>query len=469
MKRYIFTVVLTLLLFFATVASLLMRLPVFAQTSTPTPGANIGQPITIDAPLVISGTKTLSAYKFVDSTDDTYFLDPSAATSLIVSGKVGIGTTAPGQELEINGDIFLSKGADRVIQVTGSTTGAGDDLSISAGGGTFAGGEAGGDLYLIGGQSSGVGSGNVYIYSPSQRPGEDVGAGNIILAYDSGVAVGKVGIGMASPLDRLHVLGTKDSSAAPSYAGILVSDSTAQAAGVGGGIVFRGKYTDAGAETTAGTIHAYKENSTTTQFGFAMAFNTRTSGGSNTEKMRIDNAGNVGIGMTAPTYKLQLNGQPAANGYTAWTNYSDARLKTNIKTLDSGYLDKIMQLKPSTFNYNELTGYDQDTRNRTLTGFIAQELQQIFPEMVGKNLINGVEYLDTDLSALQIYLVKGMQELNTKVDKLTIEAKKLVIDGVDVMKKLTELSSKVIELSNKVESQQKQIEELSKQIREMKN
>jgi predicted nucleic acid-binding Zn-ribbon protein len=68
-----------------------------------------------------------------------------------------------------------------------------------------------------------------------------------------------------------------------------------------------------------------------------------------------------------------------------------------------------------------------------------------------------------------VYLVKGMQELNAKVNNLTLEAKKFIIDGVDVGKKLTELSNKVIELSNKVESQQKQIEELSKQLREMKN
>ncbi|MFA4817609.1 MAG: tail fiber domain-containing protein [Parcubacteria group bacterium] len=125
----------------------------------------------------------------------------------------------------------------------------------------------------------------------------------------------------------------------------------------------------------------------------------------------LPTSGYVGIGATAPGYLLTVNGQPGANGYTAFTNYSDSRLKENITALGDGYMDKIMRLKPSNFNYNSLTGYDEATRQRRITGFIAQQLQTVFPEMVGHVRINGTDYLDTNLSALPLYLVKGMQEL----------------------------------------------------------
>ncbi|MFA7151847.1 MAG: tail fiber domain-containing protein [Candidatus Paceibacterota bacterium] len=135
--------------------------------------------------------------------------------------------------------------------------------------------------------------------------------------------------------------------------------------------------------------------------------------------------GNVGIGLGSPGYKLTVNGQPAANGYTAFTNYSDSRLKTNIESLSDGYLDRLMQIRPSTFNYNALTGYDEATRERRVTGLIAQDLRNIFPEMVGTTTINGTEYLDTNLSALPLYTIKAIQEQQKEIEYLKAEIEQL--------------------------------------------
>jgi hypothetical protein len=107
MKRFIISAILTLLLLTATVASLLMRLPVFAQTSTPTstptPGANINQPVSLPGGIILPATQILTAYQFVDSANDAYYLDPSAETSLVVAGNVGIGMTEPLGKLHIFG------------------------------------------------------------------------------------------------------------------------------------------------------------------------------------------------------------------------------------------------------------------------------------------------------------------------------------------------------------------------------
>jgi hypothetical protein len=133
--------------------------------------------------------------------------------------------------------------------------------------------------------------------------------------------------------------------------------------------------------------------------------------------MRITSGGNILVGTTTDSgYKLNLNGQPGANGYTLWTNYSDRRLKENIEPLNNTtILDKINLLNPVSFNYNKASGYDEETRARKVSGFIAQELKEIFPEMVGTLKINGEEYFDTNLSNLSLYLVKAIQELSAEI------------------------------------------------------
>ena len=137
-----------------------------------------------------------------------------------------------------------------------------------------------------------------------------------------------------------------------------------------------------------------------------------------TPLLAVQSGGNVGIGTTTPGYLLTVNGQPAANGYTLFTNYSDRRLKQNIKALEGGILEKVLALKPSSFYYNKLTGYDDKTRSRKIHGFIAQDLKGVFPEMVAETKIGEKNYLDTNLSFLQVYIVKAIQELKSSFDKL---------------------------------------------------
>ncbi len=58
---------------------LAIRLPVSA----------VGETLTIDAPVVLSGTNTLTAPKFIDTDNSAYFFDPAATgTSLVTAGNV---------------------------------------------------------------------------------------------------------------------------------------------------------------------------------------------------------------------------------------------------------------------------------------------------------------------------------------------------------------------------------------------
>jgi hypothetical protein len=72
-----------------------------------------------------------------------------------------------------------------------------------------------------------------------------------------------------------------------------------------------------------------------------------------------------------------------------------------------------------------LTGYDEETLKRTVAGFVAQDMEKVFPEMVGATAINDTEYLDTNLSALPVYIVKAIQEQQKQIEELKAEIKAL--------------------------------------------
>ena len=87
---------------------------------------------------------------------------------------------------------------------------------------------------------------------------------------------------------------------------IACRDSTAQAAGVGGGILFGGKYTDAGLEALGGRIEVSKCNSTSGNYDFDMIFEVQNVTDTLTERLRLTSDGRVGIGTDTPEEKLDV-------------------------------------------------------------------------------------------------------------------------------------------------------------------
>ena len=114
---------------------------------------------------------------------------------------------------------------------------------------------------------------------------------------------GKLGLGTSSPENKLHIVGT--SATTNTGATILVDDSASLAADIGGSIAFRG--TDGSTSRTYGLIRGGKSNAGAGGFDGYLAFETRTNGEANTtERLRITNTGNVGIGTTSPSSLLHL-------------------------------------------------------------------------------------------------------------------------------------------------------------------
>ncbi|MCX6163374.1 MAG: tail fiber domain-containing protein, partial [Ignavibacteriae bacterium] len=131
-------------------------------------------------------------------------------------------------------------------------------------------------------------------------------------------------------------------------------------------------------------------------------------GGTDTTKqrMRIRYNGNVTIGYSAYTsYKLAVNGSIYATQY--WQP-SDIRLKHDIQPLDNT-LDKIMKLRGVSFVYNN------DNTGKRQIGFIAQEMEELFPEFIttDDNGLKGVSY--ANVSAV---LLEGIKEQQKQIDGL---------------------------------------------------
>jgi hypothetical protein len=84
------------------------------------------------------------------------------------------------------------------------------------------------------------------------------------------------------------------------------------------------------------------------------------------------------------------------------TAYSDIRLKTDIKTIENG-LDKVSKMRGVTFDMTEGPG----------SGVIAQELEQIAPELVKDG-----EYKSVAYGNLVGYLIEAIKELKEKVEEL---------------------------------------------------
>jgi len=151
----------------------------------------------------------------------------------------------------------------------------------------------------------------------------------------------------------------------------------------------------------------------------------------NVEKMRLDNTG-LGIGDPTPDVALDVVGDINYTGTI--TDVSDRRLKENVQDL-SGSLDKICQLDAKSYTLIA----DRGNENTTVElGFIAQEVQPVFPEIVkevqkfavdenGQETTEEVNYLGVSYIQLIAPMVEAIKELKLKND--TLEARIVTLGG----------------------------------------
>ena len=227
-------------------------------------------------------------------------------------------------------------------------------------------------------------------------------------------ASGNLGIGTTSPLAKLEVYNSSVTAAfvpntASTWSVAQVRNNGTVTAGNAVGIAFVGR-----TDVQPAGIAAI--NSTTGGGATSLAFMYVT-GNTTTEGARIDSSGNLLVGTTSysgnggvsiqpsatrpqvycggsstsnsdSTYMIYSSGAAAYRFYVGYggtisatnttiTGISDQRLKENIRDLDEG-LATVMALKPRKFDWK--AGKGADIKNAR--GFIAQEFEQVLPEMI---------------------------------------------------------------------------------------
>ncbi len=132
-------------------------------------------------------------------------------------------------------------------------------------------------------------------------------------------------------------------------------------------------------------------------------------------------AGNVGIGTTAPSEKLEVcgnvkvvgnmnaNGGSFASGVSC---SSDIRFKTNIRPMKNA-LENVLLLRGVNYDWRVKEFPEKNFTAENQIGFIAQELEKIYPEVV---FTDKDGYKSVDYSRLTPILVEAIKQQQKQMD-----------------------------------------------------
>lgn len=250
------------------------------------------------------------------------------------------------------------------------------------------------------------------------------------------IITGSLGIGTASPTTKLDINGDAkvggyfSLAATSDYTGILGFNRDGLT-----GAILNSSY---GAQQ----IHTYQGDLQILQYSAL---------GNPSGVTAFTNTGNVGIGTSSPTGKLNITGfgfgvsyglvmdpdnDTSGGHYITFRNTtggvagsivrstgnavtynttSDYRLKENVKPLNTG-IETVMQLKPSTYDWKSDGSSDM--------GFIAHELQEHLPNAVlGEK--DGEEMQGVDYSKLIPVLTAAIQQQQQMIEELKAEIQAL--------------------------------------------
>lgn len=347
---------------------------------------------------------------------------------------IGIGTTTPNDLLSLAG----SSGTPGGVQFSVNNNNASGDsrfgLTNSNGSGIFA--QMTGSNYPV--PSTGAFFTTGTLNALGFVTNGDVSSGGSTYTYfNTGgfqaanermriTAAGNVGIGTTTPGFLLTVAGTLGMIGPGANSAILVSNSgtggrqydliSTNNSGIGGG----------------GNLIIFDEGHLGNGTGNGNVFQISSAGALSLSSHITQSATGNYLCINTSTFEVTRG-----NGSTCTT--SDSRFKKNIQPLaDVSGLAAIEQLKPVSFNWRSTT-----EATTTQLGFIAQDVQKIFPDLVNDNGTATITNTDGSTTTISHSLslnynglipvtVKAIQELNDKINvqQAEIDALKIQVDSL---------------------------------------
>ena len=164
-------------------------------------------------------------------------------------------------------------------------------------------------------------------------------------------------------------------------------------------------------------------------------------------------AGNIRVGTSGTNGCVQNFAGTALTGSCS----SDARLKTNITPFAS-VLSKVVQLQPVHYHWRSQEFPDYHFGEALNSGLIAQEVEKVFPEMVG---VDAHGYRTVNYSELPYLLLGAVRELKAENDALLTNQAKLSTE-TELLKAENDAKERHIrQLSERVEQMQKVQQQLT--------
>lgn len=250
---------------------------------------------------------------------------------------------------------------------------------------------------------------------------------------------GNVGIGALAPAARLHIIGNAEESVRLQGTQPQISFVSTAVPGIPGVDAFiQQRGPDLVIGTTADTKGVYiKPNGLNAIYAEGVEGNVGIgSAASPTGKLHVfhDKNGlmleNINTGQnwefwvnpgggTLDLFNSALGNFPAGsfalNGiYTP----SDRRLKKDIIAVPNGVLEKVLKLNPVTYRYKA-----ESALAKTSLGFVAQDVDELFPQLVAKKVERGgtQEWLSLNYAGFGVLAIKAIQEQQLEVDALKKE------------------------------------------------
>ena len=379
---------------------------------------------------------------FFTHNSSTSTADMQESMRITHDGNTGIGNTAPGYKLDVSGDMNIT-GDYRINGVVQSFSDAqdlslaGNTLSLTNDATTvdlsgYLDNTDAQDLSLAGNTLSLTNDATTVDLSTYLDNTDDWSNSGSDISFSTG----NVGIGISTPTQKLHVQGTDPDITGVSGVFVNISNSATGTDGTMSGIRFSNYI---GTTSNKGAMF-YQRNQGYGIGDIHFAINSALNSTDVTKAdaiMTIRSTGDVGIGTTAPSEKLQVAGNvysssgdfyaAVSNGvincgggimtanlnyigdsYAApsnvsgdedlyiqddlqvggaaykpgggsWTAASDKRLKNNIVSFNDG-LEELVKVKPVKFNYNDKSGFTD--LDKQYIGVIAQDLIEVAPYMV---------------------------------------------------------------------------------------
>jgi len=452
---------------------------VTADNVTITGDGTVGSPLKVDTATVVATKQDLDLY-YLDSNPDGYTSNTGTVTS--VGATAGTGISVSGSPITTSGTLTITNTApDQTVSIAGGGINAVTGTYPSF---TVTGTEVDGSISNEGSLTVGAGTASTSVISSNTSGSTDVTltAGTNVTLSETGNNItisatgggttynnisetadtvyisdyldvdtatlyvdannNRVGIGTTSPQGRFTI---KDGAIHLTETSVGVGSSTADNPLM---YVYESTKTTSGATDTEFAFFAAGPGSTSTNDG--PIFNMRGNNFSrfaNARGVIFFGAGNVSSPVgddgtitfnTSGTNRMQIeadgdvvmSNDAFINGTTPVT--SDFNLKNNINDYNAG-LDKIMKLRSVSFYLNN------DKNNSLNFGYIAQEVQDILPELIRQN--NNTGYLYLVYENFIPIITNAIQEQQAIIESQSTEIEKLKT-------LITELSNRLTILEN---------------------